>query len=81
MIPLAFSWLTPNYVNSPPGTLRDQLLYPSMVNGEGEFDATSQSTKWNDQDLLSVLVQVDLPDLASRSGDGDPLKGLSAKLE
>ncbi|KAL7510394.1 hypothetical protein ACHAXN_007335 [Cyclotella atomus] len=65
----------------PPGTLRDQLLYPSMVNSDSEFDPTCQSAQWSDQDLLTVLVQVDLPDLASRSGDGDPLKGLSTKLE
>jgi ABC-type uncharacterized transport system fused permease/ATPase subunit len=70
--------------NSPPGTLRDQLLYPSMVNELGEIDTVSQSVHasgWSNEDLLTVLLKVDLPDLASRSGDGDPIKGLSTKLE
>lgn len=73
--------LTLTLFESPPGTLRDQLLYPTMVNSDDEFDLSANSSEWSDQDLLTVLLRVDLPDLASRSGDGDPMKGLSTKLE
>lgn len=66
---------------SPPGTLRDQLLYPTMVHSDREFGASIQSAEWSDQDLLTILLRVDLPELASRSGDGNPMKGLNAKLE
>ena len=52
-----------------------------MVNNDDGFDESLQSTEWSDQELLTVLLQVDLPELASRSGDGDPVKGLSTKLE
>lgn len=44
----------------------------------GEFVDTKQ---WSDEDLLAVLQQVDLPNLASQSGDGDPIRGLNTKLE
>lgn len=73
--------LTLTLFESPPGTLRDQLLYPTVVNSDDEFDLSANSSEWSDQDLLTVLLRVDLPDLASRSGDGDPMKGLSTKLE
>jgi putative ATP-binding cassette transporter len=73
--------LTLTLFESPPGTLRDQLLYPTVVNSDDEFDLSANSSEWSDQDLLTVLLLVDLPDLASRSGDGDPMKGLSTKLE
>ena len=63
---------------SPPGTLRDNLVYPSMVKEDGELVDPKQ---FSDEDLLAVLQQVDLPNLASRSGDGDPIRGLNTKLE
>ena len=63
---------------SPPGTLRDNLVYPSMAKEDGEL---VDSNQWSDEDLLAVLQQVDLPNLASRSGDGDPIRGLNTKLE
>eukprot|EP00956_Cyclotella_meneghiniana_P021134 scaffold38052_cov68-Cyclotella_meneghiniana.AAC.2 len=44
----------------------------------GEFVDTKQ---WSDEDLLAVLQQVDLPNLASQSGDGDPIRGLNTKLD
>ena len=66
-----------NY-GSPPGTLRDNLVYPSMALEGGEFVDTKQ---WSDEDLLAVLQQVDLPNLASQSGDGDSIRGLNTKLE
>eukprot|EP00804_Cyclotella_cryptica_P028548 CCRYP_014810-RA/>CCRYP_014810-RA protein AED:0.30 eAED:0.29 QI:0/0/0/1/1/1/2/0/724 len=70
----------------PPGTLRDQLLYPSTIlNDDGSPDSATQSRPnprdWDDAALLSVLVLVDLPDLASRSGDGDPIRGLNSILD
>lgn len=36
---------------------------------------------WGDEDLLNVLTSVDLPHLASRSGDGNPYKGLNTVLD
>lgn len=72
-------------MDSPPGTLRDQLLYPTMVNNDGGVEASqsiaSAAAEWSDEELLAVLDQVNLPELASRSADGDPIRGLSAKLE
>ena len=80
------------------GSLKDQLLYPSLE-GEPEGDETTQSDgdddrdevvasrshilkqSLSDQDLLDVLEQVDLGELASRSGDGDPIKGLDMVLD
>lgn len=34
-----------------------------------------------DEDLLDILDQVDLSELASRPGDGDPIKGLYTDLD
>jgi vitamin B12/bleomycin/antimicrobial peptide transport system ATP-binding/permease protein len=71
------------------GTLKDQLLYPSLENSDD--DATAEPTvngkshvlmqSLADEELLDVLDKVDLGDLASRSGDGDPIKGLQAVLD
>ena len=36
---------------------------------------------WSDDELLDVLKKVDLPFLASRSGDGNPYCGLNAVLD
>ncbi|ACI64391.1 ABC transporter, ATP binding protein, partial [Thalassiosira pseudonana CCMP1335] len=55
----------------PPGSLRDQLLYPSTEHVEDDAY----------EDLLNVLSSVDLPDLATRSGDGNPIRGLNAVLD
>ena len=76
----------------PPGTLRDQLLYPSTElsdDYDGTLDGWSRPidqrrVEWSrlsDQELLNVLVSVDLPDLASRIGDGDPIRGLNTVLD
>ena len=35
----------------------------------------------SDEELLDVLVSVDLADLASRVGDGDPIRGLNTVLD
>ena len=76
----------------PPGTLRDQLLYPSTElsdDYDGTLDGWSRPidqrrVEWSrlsDQELLNVLVSVDLADLASRIGDGDPIRGLNTVLD
>lgn len=55
-----------------------------MVNSDGEVDtvhSTASTSEWSDEELLAVLAQVNLPELASRSADGDPIRGLNAKLE
>jgi putative ATP-binding cassette transporter len=76
------------------GSLKDQLLYPSLekTNDEDDDDETATKTKtsrshhilkdyFSDEDLLDILEKVDLGELASRSGDGDPIRGLDAKLD
>ena len=99
------------------GSLKDQLLYPSLesiggglVGGDDDSDDDStnsnkkdgekQQQKQNlypdghvfsqshllkqamtDEELLDILEQVDLGQLAERSGDGDPIKGLQTVLD
>jgi ABC-type uncharacterized transport system fused permease/ATPase subunit len=76
----------------PPGTLRDQLLYPSIQlsdDYDGTLDGWSRPidqrrVEWSslaDEELLDVLASVDLADLASRIGDGDPIRGLNTVLD
>ena len=82
----------------PPGSLKDQLLYPStehkdeytslgadsVLRPDGGPDLKDErrlKKDWTDAELLEVLNQVDLPALASRSGDGDPFRGLNAVLD
>ena len=62
----------------PPGTLRDQLLYPSA---EPMDDYVSTASRLSDDDLLNILISVDLPDLAARVGDGDPIAGINTALD
>lgn len=71
------------------GSLKDQLLYPSLENiasnatnessANGKAHTLMQSL--TDQELLEVLEKVDLGELAARSGNGDPIKGLKAELD
>jgi ABC-type uncharacterized transport system fused permease/ATPase subunit len=86
------------------GTLKDQLLYPSLsFRSEAEIMTTDHSktfgnnapdaenriipkSHWlkqtlTDADLLEILKQVDLLDVATRAGDGDPVLGLYASLD
>lgn len=63
----------------PPGSLRDQLLYPSK--GQVRFSDETNLSSWTDEDLLAILATVDLPDLAARCGDGDPIRGLNSFLD
>jgi ABC-type uncharacterized transport system fused permease/ATPase subunit len=83
----------------PPGTLRDQLLYPSTNFNRDDHYVTIDGSEhrpdggprpkderrlhkdWTDDELIAVLRSVDLPDLASRTGDGDPYIGLKTKLD
>ena len=76
----------------PPGSLRDQLLYPSSTVmttfssteiGIDDDDPSARrrlSRDWSDQELLQVLDSVDLPNLASRSGGLDAVKDYSQTL-
>lgn len=79
-------------IQCPPGSLRDQLLYPSLETAHGnQYSSNTGGSSprnqrlagkdWSDQDLLNVLASVDLPNLASRAGDGDPIRGLNATLD
>jgi putative ATP-binding cassette transporter len=73
------------------GSLKDQLLYPSLdeLDGLGEYPEghvlrRSHLLKQSltDQDLLEILEKVDLKELPARaSPDGDPIKGLKAELD
>eukprot|EP00536_Pseudo-nitzschia_multiseries_P014528 jgi/Psemu1/214981/e_gw1.719.32.1 len=80
----------------PLGSLRDQLLYPSRGGGGGSSNSSSTTNTINKQQkempndssplhddphLLEVLEKVDLSNLAKRSGDGDPVRGLDAILD
>eukprot|EP00957_Ditylum_brightwellii_P019696 1485377-Ditylum_brightwellii.AAC.1 len=68
------------------GSLKDQLLYPSMDDlnpddypeGHRLSRAHILRQTLTDEDLLQVFKAVDLADLPSRAGDGDPIKGLSS---
>jgi ABC-type uncharacterized transport system fused permease/ATPase subunit len=73
------------------GSLRDQLLYPSLQSvgsnttdyPEGHVESRSHILKqsMSDQALLDILEKVDLGQLAARAGDGDPIQGLEAALD
>ena len=70
------------------GSLKDQLLYPSLdyTNETSSDDESSQNkivprSHWlkeslTDQDLVDILEQVNLLYVAQAAGDGDPVKGL-----
>ncbi|GKY90543.1 hypothetical protein MPSEU_000028000 [Mayamaea pseudoterrestris] len=76
------------------GSLKDQLLYPSLDSLRDDTNATMTANgnrivprahwlkqKLTDQEFLDILRQVDLIDVATRAGDGDPLRGLSTTLD
>jgi len=82
------------------GSLKDQLLYPSLdrtiqeeqehgIEHDNKIAASNRivpRAHWlnqslSDDDLLGVLRQVDLFDVASRAGDGDPIVGLHTTLD
>lgn len=71
------------------GSLRDQLLYPSIEDAGTTEDlkgrARSRShllrQSLTDEDFLKVLDAVCLEELASRVGDGNPVNGLDTVLD
>jgi vitamin B12/bleomycin/antimicrobial peptide transport system ATP-binding/permease protein len=71
------------------GSLKDQLLYPSIEARNTteilENRATNRARllrqSLTDADFLKVLDTVCLEDLATRVGNGDPVKGLDAVLD
>jgi len=72
------------------GSLKDQLLYPSLESSmdtgdypEGHVMSKDRvlKRKLTDEELLEVLEKVDLGQLASRVGDGDPITGLGTVLD
>ena len=71
------------------GTLKDQLLYPSMdqmspedyPEGHRLSKAHLLRQKYTNQDLLKLLDTVGLSELPIRAGDGDPFRGLSTVLD
>jgi putative ATP-binding cassette transporter len=71
------------------GSLKDQLLYPSSdeINADDypEGHRLSRShllrKSLTDDDLLDILNEVDLSELASRAGDGDRVKGLYTVMD
>jgi putative ATP-binding cassette transporter len=71
------------------GSLKDQLLYPSVeeINPE-DYPKGHRLSKlhllrrsYTDDALLQIFEQVDLSQLPSRFGDGDPYKGLHAVMD
>ena len=75
----------------PLGTLRDQLLYPSMPDhlmGEASYNPPDPkvhrgraSRSLTDDRLLSILDSIGLRDLATRSGGGDARLGLNVAAD
>jgi len=71
------------------GTLKDQLLYPSMdemdpddyPEGHRLSRAHLLRQSLTDQDLLNICEEIDLPELPMRAGDGDPIKGLNTVMD
>lgn len=71
------------------GTLKDQILYPSMDQMLSEdFPPGHRLSKahllrenYTSQDLLKVLASVGLTELPVRVGDGDPMRGLTRVID
>lgn len=71
------------------GSLKDQLLYPSMSDidpddypeGHRLSKAHLLRQSMTDEDLLEILEHVDLKELPLRAGDGDEMKGLNTVLD
>lgn len=69
----------------PLGSLRDQLLYPSIL--EDDTNPTEMHRehilrqKLSDRDLIDILIAVDLAELPLRADNGDAIQGLDALLD
>jgi vitamin B12/bleomycin/antimicrobial peptide transport system ATP-binding/permease protein len=60
--------------------LRDQLLYPRVEHGP-DYVVGTAAGDISDEELVAILDKVDLLDVATRAGDGDPVAGLQASLD
>lgn len=65
------TYFLPQKPYCPLGTLRDQLLYP----------ASPYKHFLSNTELLDILARVELSDLATRLGKGDPIQGLETVME
>lgn len=67
------------------GSLRQQIMYPSIIpsatGGSGTNDHTNGRGTDNDQRLLEILRLVRLENLAARMGGGSELRGLDASQD
>jgi len=71
------------------GTLREQLLYPNVEDfdpkdypAEHVFSRSHiMKRTLSDEDLLNILSLIDLGELPSRAGDGNPIKGLDTVMD
>jgi vitamin B12/bleomycin/antimicrobial peptide transport system ATP-binding/permease protein len=77
------------------GTLKDQLLYPLLDSSGDSISNVTNRTMGSkivprahlmkggisDDELIEVLVAVDLLGVATRAGDGDPVRGLHATFD
>ena len=72
------------------GTLRDQLLYPSVESSLFDDHSDGQQISprshqlkhaLSDDDLIGILEKVDLLQVATRAGKGDPKRGLNVTLD
>ena len=71
------------------GTLREQLLYPNVEDfdpkdypAEHVFSRSHVMKRTlSDEDLLNILSLIDLGELPSRAGDGNPIKGLDTVMD
>ena len=52
-----------------------------MLESDENWTLADTGQRWSDDALLNVLTLVDLPDLANRAGDGDPIRGINATLD
>jgi putative ATP-binding cassette transporter len=88
-----YVYFLPQRPYCPLGSLKDQLMYPSLENTYYEGNKTSSfenkimprshllKESLTDDDLLAILDQVLLLDVAKAAGDGDPVKGLYSILD
>jgi ABC-type uncharacterized transport system fused permease/ATPase subunit len=88
------------------GSLRDQLLYPSLTQQQRSLEPVDDITDWSfrsvecaptdmnrssssrpvpsnitDEDLIRILEQINLLDIASRAGGGNPMQGLNVVMD
>jgi ABC-type uncharacterized transport system fused permease/ATPase subunit len=83
--PIEDVYFLPQRPYCPLGTLRSQLMYPSHSVETENYDSIHRSFKKvidkSDADLLEILASVNLIDLATRLGHGEPLRGLDCVVD